>query len=118
MLSAQPLSQPLPGVSFHGSVGFTDWTEAEVVGPSGHHSVERPYHGFLIQQGLIPSGLAVDRLTDADHPFLGRNGAHIGPSRLWRVTTAKRISQKIELLFRQPADPRLRLVHRQLQLPH
>ena len=82
MLGAQPLSQPLAGVALHGPVGFTDWTQAEVVGPTDHHSVESPYYRFLIQQGLIPSGLAADRPTDAVHPFLGRNGAQVGPPRL------------------------------------
>src|SRR6266496_4013275 len=118
MLSAQPLPQPLPSVLFHSPVGFADWTEAEVVGPPNHHSVESPYHGLLIQQSFIPSGLAADRLTDANHPFLGRHGAQIGPPRLRRVAASERVSQKIELLFRQLADPRLRLVHRQFQLLH
>src|SRR5437870_10898496 len=32
--SAQPLTQPLAGMLIHRTVGFADWTEAEVVRPS------------------------------------------------------------------------------------
>ena len=57
MLGAQPLTEPLAGVPFHRPVGFADRTQAEVVGPPNHHPVELAYHGLVIQQGLIPSGL-------------------------------------------------------------
>ena len=107
MLGTQPLTEPLPGMSFHRPVGFADRTKTEVVGPPGHHPVQRFHHGVLIEQSLVPSGFAADRLADADHPLLGRNGAQIGPPRLWRVAASKRVTQKIELLFRQSADPRL-----------
>src|SRR5262249_34999821 len=38
--------------------------------------------------------------------------------RLERVTTSECVPQEVELLFRQITDPRLRLVHRQLQPRH
>src|SRR5207302_5511158 len=59
-----------------------------------------------------------DRLTDALHALLRWNRADIGASRLWRVAPSERVTQKVELLFRQLTDPRLRFVHRQLQLRH
>src|SRR4029450_7252657 len=52
------------------------------------------------------------------HHIIRRTSAQIGPPRLWRIATSKRITQKIEFLFRHPADPRLRLVYRQLQPVH
>ena len=68
MLSAQPLTQPLPGVSLYGPVGFTDWTEAEVVSPPNHHAVERAHHRLLIQQDFVPSGFPL-----ADDPTLKKS---------------------------------------------
>src|SRR5688572_11492864 len=70
VLGAQPPTQPRPSMSFHRPVGFTDRTETEVVGPSNHHPVELFHYCCLIQQGLVPSGFAADRLTDAAHPLL------------------------------------------------
>src|SRR3954454_24200203 len=99
-------------------IGFADRTEAEVVGPANHHAIEAAYDCCLNQQGLVPSGFAADRLTDAGHPLLRWNSAQIGPPRFRRIATSKRIPQKVELLFRHPADPRLCLVYRQLQSAH
>src|SRR6266481_6080743 len=36
MFGTQPLSQPLTSVTFHRSIGFTDWSQAEVVSPPNH----------------------------------------------------------------------------------
>src|SRR5260370_33526574 len=115
VLGTQPLSQPLTSVSFNSSIGFADWPEIEVVSPSNHHVVEFRYHGLSIQQSFILSGLHANRLTDALHPFLLGSRAQIGPTRLRRGTSAKRVPEKYKLLFRQLADPLLALGHRQLQ---
>src|SRR4051812_9788988 len=48
----------------HRPVGFTDRTEAEVIGPTNQHPIEASYHRCLIQQGFVPSGFAADCLTD------------------------------------------------------
>src|SRR6516165_6998624 len=109
MLSAQPLTQPLPGVSLYGPVGFTDWTEAEVVSPPNHHAVERAHHRLLIQQDFVPSGLAADRSTDADHSLLRRYGAQIGPSRFWRVAAPERMSRPGESHPGPLAEPSVKL---------
>jgi len=118
VLGTQPLSQPLAGVSIHCPVGLANWPQTEVVGPSDHHPVELCYHHLLVQQGLLPLGHLANRRTDADHPLLRRNCADVGTPRLRRKAPTERISHKVELLFRQSADPRLRFVHRQLQLRH
>src|SRR5215469_2161970 len=90
MLGTQPLSQPLASMSFDRSIGFADWSKTEIISPPNHHTIECLYHGFLVQEGLVPSGLLADRLTDALHPFLRRRRSQIGPS-LRRVTAPERI---------------------------
>jgi transposase len=52
------------------------------------------------------------------HPLSRWNGAKIGSSSFGAIALTKRVSKKVKLLFRQRADPRLRVVHRQLQLRH
>lgn len=118
VFGAQPLAKPSAGVSFHRSVGFADRTEAEVVRPSDDLAVEHLYQRLGGLLSLTSSSRFANRLTDALHPFLRRGRAQIGPARLRRIAPTKRIAQKVEPFFRQLADPRLRLVHRQLQLRH
>src|ERR1700738_3388871 len=113
VFSAQPLAEPPTGVSFHRSVGFADRTEAEVVGPSDYQSIKAYHYRLYVPLRLAPSGRLANRRTDALYALLRRRGAQIGPSRLRRVTAPKRVTQKVELLFRQLADPRLAIVHRQ-----
>src|SRR5882762_9885675 len=96
VLGAQPLTQPLASMAFHGSVGFADRPETEVVRPPNHRTVELRYHHSLVQQDLIPSGHLTNRLADADHPLLRRNRPNIGTSRLRRIASTKRVTQKVE----------------------
>jgi superfamily II DNA/RNA helicase len=72
----------------------------------------------LVQQSLLPSGHFTNRLADADHPLLRGNRTNVRAPCLRRIAPTERVSQKVELLFRQFADPRLRFIHRQLQLRH
>ena len=102
----------------HGSVGVTDRTQAEVVSPTINLPVERRYQRCRILLGLIPAGHLADRLTQTLHSLLRWSGTPIGPPRLRRVASTKRIPEKIELVFRQVTDPRLSFVHRQLQPRH
>src|ERR1700739_3582058 len=97
---------------------MADWPETEVVGPSNHRAVELSYHCRLVQQSLIPSGHCANRFADAGHPLLGGNRTHVRAPCLRRIAPTKRVSQKVELLVRQFTDPRLRFIHRQLQLRH
>src|SRR5260370_14275930 len=102
----------------HGSVGVTDRPQAEVVSPTINLPIERCYQRCRILLGLTPAGHLADRLTQTLHSFLRGSGAPVGPPRLRRVASTKRIPKKIELLFRQLTDPRLTFVHRQLQPRH
>src|ERR1700757_2757305 len=98
----------------HGSVGLTDRPQTEVVRPTINLSIERCYQRCRILLGLTPSGHLADRLTQTLHSLLRWSGAPIGPPRLRRVASTKRIPEKIELVFRQSTDPRLSFDHRQL----
>src|SRR5215472_3141485 len=100
------------------TVGLADWTQTEVVCPTDQLPVEVPYYGLGVPRGVSTSGHLTNLRTDALHPFLRRDSPHIGPPRLRRIAATKRIPQKVELLFRQTADPRLLLIHRELQLRH
>src|SRR5215210_1167383 len=93
----------------HCPVGFADRTEAEVVGPTNHHAIEAVYHRCLIQQGFVPSGFTTDRLTNAGHPLLRRNSAPIGPPRLWRIATSKRLSRPMGFHHRPLAEASVKL---------
>jgi hypothetical protein len=118
VFDTQPPAKPPTRMLLHGSVGVTDRTQAEVVNPTINLPVERCYQRRRILLGLTPAGHLADRLTQTLHSFLGGSGAPIGPPRLRRVASTKRVPEKIELLFRQSTDQRLAFVHRQLQLQH
>src|SRR5215467_125808 len=47
VLGAQPLSQPLAGMSFDRAIGLADWSKTEIVSPPNHHTIECLYHGLL-----------------------------------------------------------------------
>jgi hypothetical protein len=107
VFDTQPLAKPPACMLLHGSVGVTDRTQAEVGSPTINLPVERRYQRCRILLGLTPAGHLADRLTQTLHSFLGWSGAPIGPPRLRRVASTKRIPEKIELVFRQVTDPRL-----------
>ena len=64
VFDTQPLAKPPARMLLHGSVGFTDRTQAEVVRPTIDLPVERCYQRCRILLGLTPSGHLADRLTD------------------------------------------------------
>jgi hypothetical protein len=91
----------------------------KVVGPAEQDAIELFYQSPRVQPEGISSGFCADGATDALHPFPRWHRAQIDPSPAHRVASPERVSQEVELLLRQLADPRLVLVHRQLQLrPH
>src|SRR5215472_645856 len=100
------------------TVGFADGAETEVVSPAGQHPIELFHHSLRIHPDSIPSGLIADRATDALHSFLRWHRAQVDPVPFHRVASPERIPEKIKLLFRQVADSRLLLIHRQLQPRH
>ena len=118
VFDTQPLAKPPARMLLHGSVGLADRPQTEVVRPTINLPVERFYQRFRILLGLTPSGHLADRLTQTLHSLLGGSGTPIGPPRLRRVASTKRIPEKIELFFRQATDPRLTVVHPQLQPRH
>src|SRR5450631_3146611 len=100
------------------TVGLADWPQTEVVGPADHHPIEPSHDRLRIRPDFVTPGLVADRSTDALYSFLRGYRAEIDSAPPHRVTPPERVSQKIKLLFRQITDPRLVLVHRQLQLRH
>src|SRR5215471_10755113 len=118
VFGAQPLAQPPARVSFHRPVGLADRTETKVVGPADDFPVELRHQYLYRLLSLTTSGRLTNRLTDALYASFRRSGAQIGAPRLRRIAAPKRITQEVELLFRQRADPCLGLVHRQLESGH
>src|ERR1035438_1850136 len=116
VFGAQPLSQPSGRVLIYRPVGFTHRTKTEVVGPARQFPVERSDNRLRVLSSAVSSGDFAHRLADALHSFLRRYRAKIASSRLARVTSSKLVSEKLELLLWQAADPRLVLIHRQFQL--
>src|ERR1700741_4143226 len=113
MFGSQPQAQPRLCVTIHSTIGRTDWSKTEVVRPSAHHAVElRHYHRWIQRGCTSPSQFAYFP-ADAVHPLSRWSRAKIGSSSFGAVALTKRVSKKVELLFRQRADPRLRVVHRQ-----
>src|SRR6266849_10465499 len=100
------------------TIGLADWPQTEVVGPADHHPIELFHYCLRILPDGISPGFVADGSTDALHPFLGRYRAQIDSAPPHRVAPPERMPQKVKLLFRQITDPRLTLVHRQLQLRH
>src|SRR5215472_14951215 len=100
----------------HRAIGLADRTQMEVVRPTDHSPVEVFYQGLGVPQSLTTSGQLANRRTDALHPFLRRNSPNIGPSRLRRITSTKRLSRPAELPGRPeelhpepPTDPDVNL---------
>src|SRR5215831_1512077 len=100
------------------TVGFADGAETEVVGPTGQHPIKLFHHRLRIHSNGIPSGLRADRATDALHSLLRWHRAQVDPVPFHRVASPERIPKKVKFLFRQVADSRLLLIHRQLQPRH
>src|SRR6202047_5317554 len=100
------------------TVGFADWPQTEVVGPTDHHPSEPVHDGLRILPDFVASGFVADRSTDALHSFLRGYRAEKSTAPSHRVAAPERIPQKVELLLRQLADPRLLFVRRHLYLRH
>ena len=95
---AEPPTQPSAGVNIHRTVGFADRSQTEVVGPSGHHSIELPYDRLPALSQSISSGFPADRAADTLHPLLRWFRAEINSTPSHRVAVPERVPQKVELL--------------------
>src|SRR5260370_8193376 len=100
------------------TVGFADWPQTEVVGPTDQHPIEPVHDGLRILPDFVTSGFVADRSTDALHSFLRGYRAEKSTAPSHRVAAPERIPQKVELLLRQLADPRLLFVPLRLHLLH
>jgi len=49
------------------TVGFADWPQTEVVGPTDHHPIETFHDCLRILPDGVSSGLVADRATDGVH---------------------------------------------------
>jgi len=118
MLTAQPPTEPIGDVAIHGAIGRADRTETEVTGPTDQAAVESLDYlrRFPIQRTLARH--LADGVAQLANLRLGRARADVGSSRLLRVATTERITQKVERFRRNPTQLRLPLVHRQLQPTH
>src|SRR5437667_408909 len=52
------------------TVGFADWPQTEVVGPTDQHPIEPVHDGLRILPDFVASGFVADRSTDALQSFL------------------------------------------------
>src|SRR5262249_46019772 len=106
VLGTQPLAQPTTHVLIDRSMGLADRPQAEVVRPPPQQAVES---GHLLcdgQQGRMPPGAVMDRVAQPTDLLGRRTGAQVGLARLLRVAPADGVPQKVERLFRQPAQAR------------
>jgi hypothetical protein len=117
VFGSQPQAQPHRGVAIHRTIGCTDWSKTKVVRPSAHRAIELLDYCHLVQRGCIPPSHFAYLPADALHPLLRWDGAEIGPSSFGAIASTKRVPKKVKLFLRQ-SEPRLRVVHRQLQLRH
>ena len=76
---AAAAAQPLTGVLVHRLIGFADWPETEVVGPTVHHSIEFRYHCLMMQLGSVVSGFIADRHGSATRIALDAITAALSP---------------------------------------
>jgi hypothetical protein len=60
------------GRAYQPHLGFADWPQTEVVGPTDHHPIEPVHDGLRILPDFVASGFVADRSTDALHSCLRR----------------------------------------------
>src|SRR5258708_36901746 len=75
VLATQPLTEPARGVSFHGTVGFADRTQTEVIGPATESAVKSANDLFGIQLECLASGEGRERFAEFLHFRSCRSGS-------------------------------------------
>ena len=113
-LRAQPLTDPLANVLVDVAIGFAERADAEIVAPTAKLAVDPTNLLIHVQPGRLPSRHLMDRVTESAHFLPRRSSPKVGVPRPRIVVPTQGITQKIKRLIRQAAEPRLRLVHRQL----
>src|SRR5690606_20326219 len=122
VLATQPPAQPPIGVPINRVVRLADRTQTIIIGPAAQHPVQSFHHLFGIEQARSAVRLLVDLPDQAFDALLRWPSTQIGPTRTMRVTTPKRISQKVKAFSWYTTKVSLLIVHRQPQplhdLPH
>ena len=118
VLVAQPPAQPRCGVVVERAIRRADGAYLEVVRPAAQRAVQLRH----LLRGLLPTRLQVGQVMDlldhAANALLGRPHAQSGLAGRLRIHPPERVTQEVELSFRDLADSCLLLVDRQLQLAH
>src|SRR5487761_2526838 len=118
VLGAQPPAQPRRSVAVERPVGATDRSYFKVDRPAAQRAIQRAHQ----LRGLLPRQRyrchRMDLLDHAPDALLRRPHAQTGLAGRARIHPPKRVTQEIELTFRDLADACLLLVDRQLQLAH
>src|ERR1017187_4406152 len=122
MLLTKPPAKPSRGVSIDESISRSNRTKLEVVGPPAQFLIQPLYHFPDIQPFHIPACLDTHSFSHALDTLPRWTSCNICPPGLGRIAPTKCVSQEIELTLRNPTNPGLFFVHRQLQpvhhLPH
>src|SRR5215472_9588715 len=100
------------------TVGLADRTPTEVVCPTDQFPVEVHHQGLGLPWGLAASGQLTNLRTDALHPFLRRDRSQYRTAPSSANSRDQTYTPKSRTSLRQTADPRLLLLHRELQLCH
>src|SRR5215471_6491300 len=118
VLELEPPAQPPSRVVVERTIGFAGGADTEVIGPPAERAVQHVDElcGFLPATRSV--GQRMDPFDHALDALLCRPVSQAGLACYRRVHPSERIPQEVKLPIRNPADPCLLVVHRQLQLAH
>src|SRR4051812_23961567 len=108
VLPQEPATQPLPRMAVHGSIRDTDGAETEVVRPSQKHPVESVHSVSHLRPEPFPARLVADLSLEAGDRLRRRSRPDGGLTRLRRPEAPDRVTQEVERLLGDSAQPRLR----------
>src|ERR1039458_6037482 len=91
------------------TVGFADWPQTEVVGPSDHHPIEPVHDCLRILPDFVTSGFVADISTDTLHSFLRGYRAEKDAAPSHRVAAPEGESRPTESHREPLAEPDMNL---------
>src|SRR5208337_4838580 len=118
MLLAKPPAKPDRGVSIDESISRCNRTKLEVVGPAAQFLIQLLHHLSGIQPSHISACLDTHSFSHALDTLPRWTSGDVRPPGPGRIAPTKCVPQEIELFIRNPANPGLFFVHRQLQPVH
>src|ERR1039457_3282725 len=118
MLLAKPPAKPDRGVSIDESISRCNRTKLEVVGPAAQFLIQLLHHLSGIQPSHISACLDTHSFSHALDTLPRWASRDVRPPGLGRIAPTKCVPQEIELFIRNPTNPGLFFVHRQLQPVH